>query len=520
MICSLGKFMKLLYKVLFNFIVMSASNTESKKPPPEQVAELFHHMQDIGCCEMCSHLYSGQSNDAFYEKIHKEHINNGTEGKKLKSNPCVSCLGLLHSPYKEKIIDKIITNIKESDNDYDTFNLALTLPISYQLRAHSLAYYVKNKYPHITHTFNNVFPWVNIKDIFKVTEVPLIAKQVNRMLKYSSELTINVKLSYSKDELECFKLLELCPDVFRQRHAKKFKGFLFSRKSVDAALNDKGNVKLRNYYSNPPNVPGHELVCEGVDLNQSPMYCAGRYNKYSRALPQSPWVIRGKRRFNTSVQELFSKDIQQLFKAQEYYFSSSGREDVDVRMLGTGRPFSIELINPQRTKVTQEEIDALMEKINKDQGQNIFLRDMQIITKDDLKYLKQGADSKTKTYEALCVSKKPLTNETLYNISNCTPLVLNQKTPIRVLHRRANLVRLKTIHSLNVTAIPHVSDNQTFFSLKLVTQAGTYVKEFINGDFGRTTPSLGSLINDPDVDILALDVLSINLEWPPKKRHL
>lgn len=511
--------MKLLYKVLLNFIVMSATDTEGKKPPPEKVAELFRHMQDVGCCEMCAHLYSGQSSDVFYEKLHKENIKNGTEGKKLKANPCVSCLGLLHSPFKEKIIDKIVTDIKQSENDYESFNLALTLPISYQLRAHSLAYYVRKNYPQVTYTYNNVFPWINIKDIFKETEVPLIAKQVNRMLKYSSDLTINVKLSYSDDELECFKLLELCPDVFGQRHAKRFKGFLFSRKSVDGALNNKNNVKLRTFYINPPNVPSRELICDGVDINQSPMYCAGRYNKYSRTLPQSPWVIKGKRRFNTSVQELFSKDVQNLFKAQDYTFSSSGREDVDVRMLGTGRPFSIELINPQYTKVTQEEIDALMEKLNMEHGENISLRDMQIISKDDLKYIKQGEELKKKTYEALCVSKKPLTDELLRNISSCTPLVINQKTPIRVLHRRANMIRPRTIHSMNVTAIPHSSANQTFFSLKLVTQAGTYVKEFVNGDFGRTTPNLGTLINDPDVDILALDVLSIDLEWPPKKKY-
>lgn len=511
--------MKFLHKVLLNLIVMSATDTESKKPPPEKVAELFQHMQDVGCCEMCAHLYSGQSSDSFYEKLHKENMKNGTEGKKLKVNPCVSCLGLLHSPFKESIVDKIVSSINKSENDYDSFNLALTLPISYQLRAHSLAYYVKESYPQVTQTFNNAFPWVNIKDIFKVTEAPLIAKQVNRMLKYSSDLTINVKFTYSNDERECFKLLELCPDVFGQRHTKKFKGFLFSRKSVDSALNNKNNVKLRNFYSIPPSVPSHELLCHEVDVNQSPMYCAGRYNKYSRTLPQSPWIIRGKRRFNTSVQELFSKDVQNLFKAEDYTFSSSGREDVDVRMLGTGRPFSIELINPKCTKVTQEAIDALMEKLNKEHGENISLRDMTIISKDDLKYLKQGEESKKKTYEALCVSKKPLTEELLSNISSCTPLVLDQKTPIRVLHRRANMVRKKTVYSMNVTAIPHSSENQTFFSLKLVTQAGTYVKEFVNGDFGRTVPNLGILLNDSDVDILALDVLSIDLDWPPKKRY-
>ncbi|XP_026683872.1 putative tRNA pseudouridine synthase Pus10 [Diaphorina citri] len=392
---------------------------------------------------------------------------------------------------------------------------------------------------------------------------PTIAKTVKRMLKFNSELTINVKLTYSNDELECFKLLELCPDVFGQRNTKKFRGFLFSKKSVDEALNNKKNVKLRNFYINPPSIPNHELLCSEVDIKQNQIYCAGRYNKYSRSLPQSPWIKNNQRRFNSSVQELIAKDVLNLFKADDYLFSSSGREDVDVRMLGTGRPFSIELINPKCTKITQKQIDALMDKINnengekirvqdmttvskdhlklsarydncfqgsleiialmdkinKENGEKIRVQDMTTVSKDHLKLLKDGEDSKTKTYEALCVSKNPLTKEHLLNISKCTPLVVNQKTPIRVLHRRANLVRLKTIHSMDATIIPHSrNDNQTFFCLKLVTQAGTYVKEFVNGDFGRTLPNLGTLLNDPDIDILALDVLNIDLDWPPKKK--
>lgn len=52
-----------------------------------------------------------------------------------------------------------------------------------------------------------------------------------------------------------------------------------------------------------------------------------------------------------------------------------------------------------------------------------------------------------------------------------------------------------------------------FFVLDVKTQAGTYVKEFVHGDFGRTRPSLCDLLN-AEVDIVALDVTSINLKWP------
>jgi len=44
------------------------------------------------------------------------------------------------------------------------------------------------------------------------------------------------------------------------------------------------------------------------------------------------------------------------------------------------------------------------------------------------------------------------------------------------------------------------------FKLDIKTQAGTYIKEFVHGDFGRTQPSLGQLLGGVQVDILALDV--------------
>ena len=47
-----------------------------------------------------------------------------------------------------------------------------------------------------------------------------------------------------------------------------------------------------------------------------------------------------------------------------------------------------------------------------------------------------------------------------------------------------------------------------FLQLDLTTQAGTYVKEFVHGDLGRTRPSVGSLLGC-EADILQLDVMGL-----------
>jgi tRNA pseudouridine synthase 10 len=49
--------------------------------------------------------------------------------------------------------------------------------------------------------------------------------------------------------------------------------------------------------------------------------------------------------------------------------------------------------------------------------------------------------------------------------------------------------------------------------LDIVTQAGTYVKELVHGEFGRTEPSISSIIG-AEIDIAALDVMNIDLDFP------
>jgi len=81
-----------------------------------------------------------------------------------------------------------------------------------------------------------------------------------------------------------------------------------------------------------------------------------RYNKYSRELSQTPWLINGERKSESSVEEHICAPVNQFVLASEWRFSASGREDVDVRMLGTGRPFVVELVNPRRVNFTREQM--------------------------------------------------------------------------------------------------------------------------------------------------------------------
>ena len=85
---------------------------------------------------------------------------------------------------------------------------------------------------------------------------------------------------------------------------------------------------------------------------------------------------------------------------------------------------------------------------------------------------------------------------------------IDQRTPHRVEHRRADLVRKRTVHWVKADSISEDS-----FDLELETDSGTYVKEFVSGDDGRSVPSFSERLG-VQCRVEALDVLAINYYEP------
>lgn len=50
-----------------------------------------------------------------------------------------------------------------------------------------------------------------------------------------------------------------------------------------------------------------------------------------------------------SVQALISDNLLPIFGSSQAFLHAAGREDVDVRMLGRGRPFVMEFVNPKKS---------------------------------------------------------------------------------------------------------------------------------------------------------------------------
>ncbi|XP_076442990.1 tRNA pseudouridine synthase Pus10-like isoform X2 [Babylonia areolata] len=347
-----------------------------------------------------------------------------------------------------------------------------------------------------------------IKDVFKWSSGPSLSQLLGVPFQMRSAFDILLNLTYKPSDQECHFLLDTFPGTFRRRKVKKGDHETFTRASVQKVLGDMMPSDFSRKFSCPPAAPREACTCD-ISVSHDAVFVAGRYQKYSRELSQTPWIIDGELKMQSSVQDLVCQVILGRFRPADHKFSASGREDVDVRMLGLGRPFVVELINPHRIKFSPEDLKAIQKETNA-KTDSIGIRDLQIVTREDVGKLKEGEEDKSKMYTALCWCERPLTSQDTQTLDSTKDLVLYQKTPIRVLHRRTLATRERKIYSMTVEPV-----NGLQFNLHLSTQAGTYVKEFVHGDFGRTQPNLRTLLG-ADCDILALDVTAVNIDWPPR----
>lgn len=472
-------------------------------------ADMFKELTDMFMCSFCALRFIDEKDVTVYEKCITNQRTEGDEEplkrKQVKHSPCISCLGFFRPSICEETITRVSSFILDSGHDSDTFNVSLTLPVSFLLRSYSLASFVRQRWPALCSAIE-FWPPNSVKNLWKDIIAPQIASRVNRKFDLNSELDIKVKFVYADDEKEC---LFLCSKFSQVRKNNEI-----SQSAVDKIL--RGTYRqwlFEDYFPSPPLVPNKFVEFQDVSLHHFSVYCGGRYNKWSRNLSQTPWLIKGKRKTESSVEELITDLVRKAFKATKTMFGSSGREDVDVRCLGRGRPFYIELINPQVTKLTKEQLSALQEEINTLGRELIRIHHLQLIDKSNLALIKDNEEKK-KSYCAYCVVWGPMPD--LKHLSSLTPFDLEQKTPLRVLHRRPLLTRLRTVYELcGIPGKETLPDGPSFFKINITTQAGTYIKEFVHSDFGRTKPSLGHFLGGIKVSILALDVIDICLDWPP-----
>ncbi|MBO4798489.1 MAG: tRNA pseudouridine(54/55) synthase Pus10 [Candidatus Methanomethylophilaceae archaeon] len=263
-------------------------------------------------------------------------------------------------------------------------------------------------------------------------------------------------------------------------------------------------------FKNPQVVACVDTRFADVSLDIAPLFIAGRYNKYSREIPQTIWpcrVCHGKgcdhchgkgKMYMTSVQEIIGDIALEMTGGKEHFFHGMGREDIDARMMGDGRPFVLEISDP---KIRNIDLDELAERAN--ESDLAGFRDLHFVKREAVERYKGAASDKE--YKVHVVTDGKLNKDKVFEVAlSFSNAVIDQRTPRRVEHRRADLVRKRKVHWVRADAVGDSS-----FDLELRTDSGTYVKEFVSGDDGRSVPSfserLGVQCRVETLDVTAID---------------
>lgn len=377
--------------------------------------------------------------------------------------------------------------------------------------------------------------------------------------------------------------------------------------SLAATINACGHGKDDG--GNDSNVVPRTLVVD-TSVATDTFYLFGRYNKYARDVPQSLWLIPedtdrqeqqqqppppdtasgrcrsdegppqkrpktdptsgeepiaivttsnthdGVRKGRGSVHEIIADVVGAgVGTTSDYvHFHACGREDIDVRCLGNGRPFVLKVERARRFCHGSADLKKMEDMINTEAGMNgegdIRVSCLQSCEKSVWSTMQEEAAEKRKSYTCVVVCTQAPTlsagqsglitglsaparhgskgdqvgkayavsDEDLLKVESLATqgrdkdgspcLTVQQKTPLRVLHRRSLMTRPKYIYNLRTERLA-----KNAFLLHVTTTAGTYVKELVHGDWGRTEPNVSSLLGC-QASIIQLDVARLHDDMP------
>ncbi|CAG9462227.1 unnamed protein product [Pedinophyceae sp. YPF-701] len=431
--------------------------------------------------------------------------------------------------------------LKSEGHEFDSFALDIHIPAQCGVREAAVLSHMRRAFPEeqlLSKPHRQVAESIfSLRDTWRAAMMPALQEAVHgAALDLESDMRCGIYFVHRGTSRET-SILKL--NRSRKRRRGKPKDIPLSPEEITRSLSKNAFDAIFALSSRDlelAGVKGGELFVPEFPVQvllrsfRRPVHVGGYYRKLRRNISNSPWTIDGSRKGETSVQEAIGDLIAPALRADSYNMISAGREDIDVLMLGKGRPFVLEYQNA-RSKMPGADFFRGVEEQLVSSGVGVEASGLQVIGKELLKELKAGESEKQKRYLALVRLDREVTAQDMAALSDMKDLTLAQRTPVRVSHRRADLVREKMVYEMSCEAIDSASpalagtslpegvaeaDKPRMFWLLLRTSAGTYIKEFVHGDEedgeARTTPNVGSLLN-ARAEILQLDVLEVVMDW-------
>jgi tRNA pseudouridine synthase 10 len=167
-------------------------------------------------------------------------------------------------------------------------------------------------------------------------------------------------------------------------------------------------------------------------------------------------------------------------------------------MLGRGRPFVVEVKEP---KTRTLDLDAVAREVNAAAAGKVEVLDLRPGTADLVTQVKE--EHADKRYRARVEFGQSVGEDAFTQAVDALVGEIEQRTPVRVRHRRADLVRRRRVLEATGRLL-----SPTEAVVEVLCAGGLYVKELISGDKGATQPNLASLLGVP-AKVAELDVLDV-----------
>jgi tRNA pseudouridine synthase 10 len=248
-----------------------------------------------------------------------------------------------------------------------------------------------------------------------------------------------------------------------------------------------------------------------VEVQVNSVYFYGRYQKFERGIPQTHWDCRACKgkgcekcnftgsQYPDSVEELIGRPVIEMFNAENAVLHGAGREDIDARMVGTGRPFILEVVAPKKRSIDLAELEAA---INRTAEGRVSVAIKRWADRAEVETLK--SNKAHKKYRILVEVDGELSADEFANaLKSLKGVTIQQRTPERVAHRRADKIRERRVLDIGLAG-----EQDGRFVVEVLGEAGLYIKELISGDSGRTIPSLTEILKRK-AHVTSLDVTQV-----------
>lgn len=286
------------------------------------------------------------------------------------------------------------------------------------------------------------------------------------------------------------------------------------KKEINREVGKKLSARLSKEveFNSPDVVLTIDLKNGGFDAQINPIFIESRYRKLVRGIPQTKWPCskcKGRgcescnftgKMYPETVEELISEEAIKAANGSGAKFHGAGREDIDVRMLGNGRTFVLEIKEP---RIRDIDLLKLVDKVNDHAKGRVEISEMKFVPKSRKAEIKESSRDTYKVYRAIVELDEEVEDYLLGSLESLK--VIDQRTPIRVSHRRADKVRTRKIRNIKYKKL----DKQTL-ELIIECEGGLYIKELISSDDCRSKPSVAEILKT-GARCVQLDVLEVNL---------